>query len=360
MDFDSQNTIGTRLAALSTYSGTAPVAIEDRKRAILEQVHRKIATLAPHVKTCTITVDSDGFADFVFVLEATVAALETCGYKCTGPDGHDRYQKRRGSDSYGILLTRQPAIDGPVEGGAWHVFLRLVRAAWNVSETDSRDDDTISAMAYVFCTVYMYCWLAWDADHTIGVSVASPVASMWTCNAKCVEWTGESATVLLRRACICHVECCLAWLVDMVYVYSSYIHTAFAHARYTLGISVDDHTRDAAIAFAATRHVTAPLAFSIIVCLITSVCWKLWSSARRRMIVVSALSTFFVFRDANDIVYDIRHAISNNFFPVFFGGVSLVCMWLLPRIASALKRIIQEFWAISPAPGHAVDAAVDL
>jgi hypothetical protein len=113
----SNNTIYSRLSALSVYSAVSPVTSEERKGAILEQLRCKLAALAPHVKTCTVTVDSDGLADFVFVLEATVAALEKCGYKCTGPDGSDRYKKRRGSDSYRILLTRQPSIDAHTEGG---------------------------------------------------------------------------------------------------------------------------------------------------------------------------------------------------------------------------------------------------
>lgn len=360
MDVASQNTIDTRLSALSKYSAVVSVTIEERKNAILEQVCRKLATLAPHVKTCTVTIDSDGLADFVFVLEATVAALSECGYTCTGPDGRDRYQKRRGCNSYGILLTRQPVTNAHMEGGVRSILPRLARAAWNASEVESRDDNAISAMAYVFCVVYMCCWLAWDDDHTISVSIASPVASLWTCNAKCIEWTGESATVLLHRACICHVECCLTWFFNMFYVYSGYIHTAFAYARYALGVAVDDHTREEAVAFAAARHLTNPLAFSIIICLITSVCLKFGPSARRRMIVVSALSTFFVFMNANDIVYDIRHATSNVFFPGFFFGISLVCIWLLPRTASVLKRIIREFGVIAPTPPHTGGAAVDL
>jgi len=355
----SNNTIGARLSALSTYSGTAPVTTEDRKGAILEQVHRKIATLAPHVKTCTVTVDSDGLADFVFVLEATVAALEKCGYKCTGPDGSDRYKKRIGSDSYGILLTRQPSIDALMEGGVISTFLQLMRAAWNVSESDSRDDDTISTVACVCCVMYLYCWLAWGDDRTIDMTVASSVASWWKCNTQYVERTDESSIQLMYRACVRLATCHISWFFDFFDASYVYLYTALAYVRYTTGISVDEHAQDAAFAFAATRPVVNRLGGIVILCLVNSAYSKIVVD-RRLMIFSSVLSIVYVFAVANDIVYETWHATDQGFFSVLLGGLSFGCIWLLPRMASVLKRIFQEFRSTAPAPGHAVDTAVDL
>jgi hypothetical protein len=360
MDVASPNTIGARLSALSTYSGTAPVTTEDRKGVILEQVHRKIVTLAPHVKTCTVTVDSDGLADFVFVLEATVAALEKCGYKCTGPDGSDRYKKRRGSDSYGILLTRQPPIDALMEGGVISTFLQLMRAAWNVSESDSRDDDTISTVACVCCAMYLYCWLAWGDDRTIDMTVASSVTSLWKCSTQYFERTDERSIQLLYMACVRLATCHISWFFDFFDASYVYLYTALAYVRYTTGISVDEHTQHTAFAFAATRPVVSRLGGIVICCSVYSAYSKIFVNRRRWMILISVSFIVPVFGFANDIVYETRHATDRVFVSVLLGGLSLGCIWLIPRMASALKRIFQEFRSTAPPPVHIGNAAVDL
>jgi hypothetical protein len=50
MDTFSPNTIESQLARLSVYSD-APVSVEKRADAVLEQIRRELTALAPHVKT---------------------------------------------------------------------------------------------------------------------------------------------------------------------------------------------------------------------------------------------------------------------------------------------------------------------
>lgn len=112
-------------------------------------------------------------------------------------------------------------------------------------------------------------------------------------------------------------------------------------------------------AYSSTSQVTV----AIVMCLFISIYWK--NVLVGRMMIRSSdlstvLSTTSLLVAANCAVYITRHIVDEYFFSGFLGGITLGCIFLPPRIASALKRTIQEFWSNSPAPGHAVDAAVDL
>ena len=109
MDTFSPNTIGARLALLSVYSD-APVTVEERANAVLEQIHRELAALAPHVTTRLVTFQSDGLPDFFEVVDAVVGALAKSGFTCTDNDGKGRYRGVGMSGLWGIRVIRRPNV----------------------------------------------------------------------------------------------------------------------------------------------------------------------------------------------------------------------------------------------------------
>ena len=107
MDTFSSNTIGARLAKLSTYSDT-PVSVERRADVVLEQIYIELAALAPHVKTHLVTFQSDGLPDFYDVINLVVGALEKSGFACTGDDGKGKFGAAGTSGLWSIRVIRRP------------------------------------------------------------------------------------------------------------------------------------------------------------------------------------------------------------------------------------------------------------
>lgn len=108
MDTFSPNTIGARLARLSTYSDT-PVSVGERADVVLEQIHMQLAALAPHVKTHLVTFQSDGLSDFYDVINLVVGALEKSGFACTGDDGKCKFGAAGTGGLWGIRVIRRPS-----------------------------------------------------------------------------------------------------------------------------------------------------------------------------------------------------------------------------------------------------------
>lgn len=109
MDTFSPNTIGARLARLSTYSDT-PVSVERRADVVLEQIHGELAALAPHVKTHLVTFQSDGLPDFYDVINLVVGALEKSGFTCTGDDGKGKFGAAGTGGLWRIRVIRRPDV----------------------------------------------------------------------------------------------------------------------------------------------------------------------------------------------------------------------------------------------------------
>lgn len=109
MDTFSPNTIESQLARLSVYSD-APVSVEKRADAVLEQIRRELTALAPHVKTHLVTFQSDGLPDFVEVMDVVANILTKSGFVCTDNDGKGRYGGVGMSGLWGIRVIRRPNV----------------------------------------------------------------------------------------------------------------------------------------------------------------------------------------------------------------------------------------------------------
>jgi hypothetical protein len=109
MNTFSPNTIESQLARLSVYSD-APVSVEKRADAVLEQIHRELEALAPHVKTHLVTFQSDGLPDFVDVMDVVASMLTKSGFACTDNDGKGRYGGVGMSGLWGIRVIRDPGL----------------------------------------------------------------------------------------------------------------------------------------------------------------------------------------------------------------------------------------------------------